>query len=59
MYCTEDSIKQKWRLLIETWNVSFCLKLKQFSVLETPMFHAGVVGFDLENVIQKCHAEIP
>jgi hypothetical protein len=52
--CTEASIKQNWGLLIETGDVSFFLKLLQFSFLETLMFPAVAVCFYLENVIQKC-----
>ena len=58
MYCTEARIKQMWKIVIETWNVRFFPKLKQFSFLETSMFHDVVVDFYRDNVIQKCHAEI-
>ena len=47
-----------WKIVIETWNVRFFPKLKQFSFLETSMFHDVVVDFYRDNVIQKCHAEI-
>jgi hypothetical protein len=39
--------------MIQQLSDAFLLKITQFSFHETPTYHAVVVGFNLENIIQN------